>query len=210
MKPNLFQSEQFRICPETVRAASSRLLREDYAPRGPKLGLTAGMLRRESLRRFHDVWAFNYSKHDDPRECKAAIKNFWDDWKSEEVPEEEVIDAIRRVPVHYAYTSFYIQSGGANANSGSTNSNSPVWSNTVSWTGGVGGGGNDTFVVTDAAASVIAVGDWINIGGSWVSQVTGVSNVGSVYTIVMSTTAAYGTEPATNARPKIARTIPRR
>jgi hypothetical protein len=99
-----------------------------------------------------------------------------------------------------AYTDFYVQSAGNNANSGSSPTNTIAWQNaSVAWTGGSGGGGNNTFVVTDATASAISVGDYINIGGGWVSQVTGVSNVGSVYTVVMSTTVAWGTEPATNA-----------
>ena len=102
-----------------------------------------------------------------------------------------------------AWQQFFIQSGGNNAYSGtlSVGQSTPalVWNNTVSWVGGTGGGGNNQFTVTDSAASAIQVGDFINIGGTYVTLVTNISNVGSAYTVVCSTTTAWGTEPATNA-----------
>jgi hypothetical protein len=92
--------------------------------------------------------------------------------------------------------NFYIQSGGASANSGTTNSNTPVWSNTSSvvWVGTTTG----TLTVTDSAASAVQVGDWINIGGSCVMQVASINSASApTYVITVTTTAGtfYGTEP---------------
>jgi hypothetical protein len=94
-----------------------------------------------------------------------------------------------------AYQPFYIQSGGSNANAGTT-TGSPVWSNTsaVVWVGTT----TSTLTVTDSAASAVQVGDFINVGGTYVSKVTSINAIGAptyVFTLSASS-ASWGTEPS--------------
>ncbi len=91
-----------------------------------------------------------------------------------------------------AFTDFYVQSGGSNANAGSTNSNTPIYT-TAS---GAWVNSTNIWTVTDAAASALTIGDWCNIGGSYVAQISNISNVSSAYTVTMSSTNFYGTSPA--------------
>lgn len=116
-------------------------------------------------------------------------------WELSDDEFDRELDAIRSVPTHEAYTVFYVQSGGNNANSGST-TGAVIWTNTVSWVGA----GTSTLTVTDAGASVVAVNDYINVGGGWVSQVTAINSSGApTYVITLSGATGWGTEPATNA-----------
>lgn len=97
-----------------------------------------------------------------------------------------------------AYQQFFIQSGGNNANSGSTNSNTPIWSNTSSVVY-TSNGASSTITATDSTMSAINIGDIINVGGTFLVIVTNVSNVGSAYTITFNATAGtfWGTNPGT-------------
>lgn len=95
-----------------------------------------------------------------------------------------------------AFQDFYMQTGGSNANSGSTNGTTPVWGNTSSvvWVGTT----TSTLTVTDSSASAVQVGDLINVGGSYVSAVTGINATGApTYVFTLSAAASsWGTEPA--------------
>jgi hypothetical protein len=91
-----------------------------------------------------------------------------------------------------AWQDFFVQGGGSNANGGSTNSNTPIYS-TAS---GVWVNSTNIWAVTDAAASALTVGDWCNIGGSYIAQITNISHVGSAYTVTMSSTNVYGSSPS--------------
>lgn len=128
----------------------------------------------------------------DINRIKTGLINPWED------PDAEDFDKynnslIKSIPTHTAWTNMYVQSGGNNAYAGT--STTLIWGNaSTTWTGSTTG----TIVVTDATASAVTVGDWINVGGSFISPVTAVSNAGSAYTITLSHTAGtyYGVEPS--------------
>lgn len=113
----------------------------------------------------------------------------------EEVSQSEVDDAIYSLPTHYAYTVFYVQSGGSNANSGSTTGAVVYTTANGTWVNAA-----NTYTPTDGStpASTVAVNDYVNIGGSYVAQVTAVgAGVNGVITV--SSTIIYGTNPANSS-----------
>jgi hypothetical protein len=130
----------------------------------------------------------------------APRASFWDDVNSlrhrDWACDEEIAETLKMLPTHYAYTDFYVQSGGSNANSGST-TGAVIWSNaSTSWVGA----GTSTLTVTDAAASAVSLNDYINVGGGWISQVTNVNATGApTYVFTLGGTVGWGTEPGTNA-----------
>lgn len=97
-----------------------------------------------------------------------------------------------------AITNFYMQSGGSDLNAGSTTSNGAVYTSTSgTWNG------TSTFTPTDGStpASTVNVGDWASIYPNantttpYVAQVT-IVGAGVNGVITLSTTAKYGTVPA--------------
>lgn len=100
-----------------------------------------------------------------------------------------------------AISQFYMQSGGSNLNSGSTNANAATYTSTSGNFDGV-----SIFTPTDSStpASSVNIGDWASIyptGNSttpYVAQVTAVA-AGVNGTITLSTTAKFGTAPISNS-----------
>lgn len=97
-----------------------------------------------------------------------------------------------------AYTEFYCQNGGSNTNSGSTNSNTPIYTKAHgNWTNTTG-----VFTVQDGTnpSSSVAVGDWcaVFVDGAtvaaWVARVSAVQNANNG-TITVNTNGV-GSKPA--------------
>ena len=132
----------------------------------------------------------------DINRIKTGLVNPWEDTDAEDFDKYNN-SLIKSIPTHTAWTNMYVQSGGNNAYAGT--STTLIWGNaSTTWTGSTTG----KIVVTDATASAVTVGDWINVGGSFISPVTAVSNAGSTYTITLSHTAGtyYGVEPSSGTK----------
>lgn len=103
-----------------------------------------------------------------------------------------------------AFTEFYMQTTGSDMNAGSTTADAA----SVTQTNGSWDITADTFIATAATPfSAVNVGDWASIyndgvtsGAVYVAQVTSINNAG--LSITLSTTAKYGTKPASGATGK--------
>ncbi len=131
--------------------------------------------------------------------------------KNWEVSDEEVDDAIFSLPTHYAFSTFYIDSGGNDLNAGSViNSAALVNDAGGTYNQGTGAGGTDQYVASAGTPfSATVIGEYISVYtagatiATFVGQITAINASGA--SVDISLTVIWGTRPA-NASTKTVKT----